>query len=161
MQQVVMVVDDNEDLRYVVQSALVSRFDVTVVEAADGQQALARIANGLRPDVIISDFKMPNMDGFALTRELRKIGFQRPVIFMTGLRPELLIKEAFGLGGFDFVSKPLGEKFFEAVGNALALVKLNWEVAPNGASSQAGIAKADAAKVEATDVPQGSKTKAS
>jgi CheY-like chemotaxis protein len=129
MQQVVLVVEDDEDLRFVVRTALVALFDVTVVEASDGLQALELIGNGLRPDVLVSDFKMPNMDGFELTRQLKKIGFIRPVIFMTGLQPEKLVKEAFGLGGFDFVSKPLGESFFEAVGNALALAKLNWDVA--------------------------------
>jgi CheY-like chemotaxis protein len=136
MQQVVLVVEDDEDLRFVVQSALVARFAVTVVEASDGVQALELISNGLRPDVLVSDFKMPNMDGFELARQLQKVGFTRPVIFMTGLQPEKLIREAFGLGGFDFVSKPLGESFFEAVGNALALAKLNWDVAPPEAAKK-------------------------
>jgi CheY-like chemotaxis protein len=130
MQQVVLLVEDDEDLRFVVRTALVARFDVTIVEASDGLQALELIGTGLRPDVLVSDFKMPNMNGFELARQLQKVGFKRPVIFMTGLEPEKLVKEAFGVGGFDFVSKPLGEGFFEAVANALALAKLNWDVAP-------------------------------
>lgn len=143
MQQVVMLVEDDEDLRYVVKSSLVKRFGVTVVEAGHGLEALELVGKGLRPDLIIADFRMPNMDGFGLARELQKIGFNRPVIFMTGLNPEQLVKEAFGLGGFDFVRKPLDETFFEAVENALALVKLNWEVKPRRSSVPAGSVESD------------------
>ena len=156
MQQVVMLVEDDEDFRHVVQGALVARFAVTVVQANDGQHALELVAKGLRPDLVISDFKMPKMDGFAFARALGAIGFTCPLIFMTGLEAEQLVKEAFGLGGFDFVNKPLDESFFEAVGNALALVNLKWDINPRRVAGDT-----DSAEVKDATAPVDPKNKAS
>jgi CheY-like chemotaxis protein len=67
--EVVMVVDDDEDLReLVVQCLRDAGFDA--VGARHGREALARIRGGLAPDLVVLDLEMPVMTGWELRREL-------------------------------------------------------------------------------------------
>ena len=63
----VLVVDDEANFRKLVSSALTS---FTVVEASDGQEALAMVQED-ELDLVITDIRMPNMDGFGLLQNLR------------------------------------------------------------------------------------------
>jgi DNA-binding NarL/FixJ family response regulator len=77
----VLIADDHEDLRGIVVALLSSDFQV-VGAVGDGQQ-LVQAAIFLQPDVIISDVRMPAMDGLSAKKELRSKGIQCPFIFMT------------------------------------------------------------------------------
>jgi CheY-like chemotaxis protein len=55
-----------------------------VVAASGGEQALARLAAGLDPDLVITDYKMPRMDGAELARRLREQAPELPVLLITG-----------------------------------------------------------------------------
>ena len=81
---VVMVVEDSPTMRALICHALKRIENVVLVEAGDGVEALAKLAE-IRPDIILTDLNMPNMDGFALIRELRgRPGFAKlPVIVLT------------------------------------------------------------------------------
>lgn len=68
----VLLVDDDEAIRYVVAEALLDE-GFSVRTASDGQQALALLANW-RPDVIVLDLMMPGMDGWAFRAEQRARG---------------------------------------------------------------------------------------
>ncbi|XSG77413.1 ATP-binding response regulator [Herpetosiphon llansteffanensis] len=65
----ILVVDDNPDARQVIQHILAAR-DYAMSEAADGVEALALIAQS-KPDLVILDLMMPNMDGFEVLEALR------------------------------------------------------------------------------------------
>jgi CheY-like chemotaxis protein len=126
MNHVVMVIEDDDDLRSVICENIEERFGVTAHAAATGRVALDMINAGLRPDLIVTDFMMPEMDGLEFGHELRGAGLDTPLIFVTGVERQDLPAAAFQLGSFDFVQKPMDERFFECIENALALVRMGW-----------------------------------
>jgi len=99
-----LVVDDDPSIADVVALALRhERFDVDV--AADGAQALASVAQ-CRPDVIVLDVMLPDMDGFEV---LRRLGEQRagiPVLFLTARDTTEDKVRGLTIGGDDYVTKP-------------------------------------------------------
>jgi DNA-binding response OmpR family regulator len=100
----VLLVDD--DLALLVSLAVALEGAGHVVDQArDGREALARIT-AARPEIVISDVAMPNLDGFTLCRRLRDAGDRMPLILLTARDSE--IDEALGLelGADDYVTKP-------------------------------------------------------
>src|SRR5690606_1019601 len=77
----VLVVDDEENIRYLLVTAL-RHAEMDVVEAATGRQALDS-AKDFRPDVLLLDVMLPDLDGFEVCRRLRSDGSAAPVIFLT------------------------------------------------------------------------------
>jgi len=104
---IVLVVDDSPETVRLVTDVL-DEAGMTVMVALDGMAAL-KIAARLRPDIVLMDAVMPQMDGFETCRQLKLIsGFDTvPVIFMTGLtEPEHSVR-GFQAGGADYVTKPI------------------------------------------------------
>ena len=100
----VLVVDDEESMRYFLSRALKKKgYDVTTV--ASGEEAIATLA-GSAPDVALLDLKLPGMDGIEVLAEVKR---QRPgtiVILMTGYGTVERALEAMRRGAADFVTKP-------------------------------------------------------
>lgn len=82
------MVDDDEDLRDVVRAAL-GRAGIDTAEACHGADALALLRGALRPDVIVLDLQMPEMDGVTFLAALRRMprAARPPVVVVTGQRP--------------------------------------------------------------------------
>lgn len=121
----VLVVDDEEPLRRLLQRAL-GNAGLNVQTAASGQQALAILRDGKRFDTILSDLMMPGMDGMQLLREIRQIDLDVPLIFLTGNPSLATAMEAMELGGYRYLSKPMEhEKLVEAVREAAAHHRLS------------------------------------
>ncbi|GIW05035.1 MAG: hypothetical protein KatS3mg059_1655 [Thermomicrobiales bacterium] len=102
----VLVVDDEEQIRRLVSIALRrAGYDVTV--AADGDEALARIAEAT-PDLVVSDVMMPGLDGFALLAKLRADPATRaiPVILLTAKGSVEDRVTGLNLGADDYLPKP-------------------------------------------------------
>ncbi len=106
-QGVVLVVDDDHTMRLLARQAL-ERAGFVVVEAGDGQAALAAFREHA-PDVVLLDVQMPKLDGFETCRALRDSGAGRftPVMMMTGLDDLESIEKAYDAGATDFINKPL------------------------------------------------------
>ena len=100
----ICVVDDKEILRGSMAAAL-TREDHRVVAFADPVEALQEIRNQ-RFDLILSDLKMPRMDGLALIREIRAAGCDAPIVMMTAFATVATAVEAMKLGAFDYLQKP-------------------------------------------------------
>ena len=103
--QIVLVVDDNADVRRYVRSVLVP--DYTVIEAADGEEGLEQ-AREAAPDCILADVMMPRMDGVTMTRHLKsdRTTDHIPVVMLTARAgPEHEI-EGLEAGADDYVTKP-------------------------------------------------------
>ncbi len=79
-----LVVDDDLAIRAILQNIL--RKDFRITTAGSGYEALAWLANGNRPDLIVSDITMPGINGFGLLKALSQSGLHNsiPVIVLSG-----------------------------------------------------------------------------
>lgn len=104
---IVLVVDDSPDALSLINDAL-EEADMDVLVALEGRQALT-IAGRIRPDIILLDAIMPNMDGFETCRALKADPSLAtiPVIFMTGLTDTADIVKGLEAGGVDYLTKPI------------------------------------------------------
>jgi CheY-like chemotaxis protein/DNA-binding CsgD family transcriptional regulator len=107
---VVLIVDDVLDNLAVLHDAL-DESGYTVLVANSGIKAL-QIAKDTKPDIILLDAVMPEMDGFQTCVKLKENIDTRdiPVIFMTGLTEAEHVAAAFQAGGTDYVTKPIRPK---------------------------------------------------
>ena len=104
----ILVVDDDEGTRKVIQKAL-SRLplEIDILTASDGEEALATIEKQ-PPDLVISDVMMPRMDGFTLCQRLRediRTAFL-PIMMLTANADEESRTKGFLMGTDDYVHKP-------------------------------------------------------
>ncbi|MCG2595620.1 Hpt domain-containing protein [Ramlibacter sp. XY19] len=106
----VMVVDDSITVRRVTQR-LLQREGYRVVLAADGLQALEKLADEL-PSVVLSDIEMPRMDGFDLARNIRGDGRLKhlPIVMITSRIAEKHREHAKELGVNHYLGKPYSEE---------------------------------------------------
>jgi two-component system, OmpR family, response regulator len=100
----VLVVDDEPNIRELVQVAL-QFHGCSVTTAATGKDAL-RQAEADRPDLIVLDVMLPDLDGFEVCRRLRASGNEVPVIFLTARDTSSDTVTGLALGGDDYVTKP-------------------------------------------------------
>jgi two-component system, OmpR family, response regulator len=100
----VLVVDDELNIRELVQVAL-KFHGCAVTAAATGTEAL-RQAEAARPDLIVLDVMLPDLDGFEVCRRLRAAGNDVPVIFLTARDTASDTVTGLALGGDDYVTKP-------------------------------------------------------
>jgi len=100
----ICVVDDKEIIRESLSVAL-SREDHTVTAFADPTEAVPEIKRN-RFDLVLTDLKMPRMDGLTFIRELRTAGCETPVIMMTAYATVSTAVEAMKLGAYDYLPKP-------------------------------------------------------
>ena len=99
-----LVVDDEPNIRELLSTSL--RFaGFEVHTAADGQEALNQ-AERTRPDLVVLDVMLPDLDGFAVTRRLRERGRDVPVLFLTAKDDVADRVAGLTVGGDDYVTKP-------------------------------------------------------
>jgi DNA-binding response OmpR family regulator/DNA-binding CsgD family transcriptional regulator len=104
---VVLVVDDSIDTIHMLNDVL-EEAGFTVLVALEGSQALT-ITKNIKPDLILLDAIMPNMDGFETCKQLKlnPLLVDVPIIFMTGLSDTQHVVMGLTAGGVDYVSKPI------------------------------------------------------
>jgi two-component system, OmpR family, KDP operon response regulator KdpE len=101
----VLVVDDEEHIRRAVMRAFTAR-DYEVAQAGDGVAALDT-ARAFRPDLVILDLNMPELDGISVIRELRTWSAV-PILVLSVREDESDKVEALDLGADDYLTKPFG-----------------------------------------------------
>lgn len=118
-----LVVDDDEGVRYTLRGFL-EEADVEVVEAVDGIEALACLdAGGFH--MVITDVRMPRMDGFELIRRIQARGLPLKIIVITAHGSERHAVEAMKLGALDYFRKPFDpDELLAAVEHAVRQVRL-------------------------------------
>ena len=84
MSKTALVVDDSPTMRQMVALTLTNA-GFQVVEAEHGKDAIAKVAGGPKMDIVVTDLNMPEMDGIALIRELRKLASFKftPILMLT------------------------------------------------------------------------------
>jgi two-component system OmpR family response regulator len=100
----VLVVDDESNITDLVGTAL-RYVGFEVATAATGREALER-ARAFRPELIVLDVMLPDLDGFEVTRRLRGEGLRIPVLFLTARDATEDKVAGLTLGGDDYVTKP-------------------------------------------------------
>jgi DNA-binding response OmpR family regulator len=103
----VLVVDDDVDVRSLV-SELLTRAGYAVSQAPNGREAL-RLLYDQRPDLIVLDVSMPELDGWATLERIRELS-DVPVVMLSALDAELEKVRAFRGGADDYVTKPFGRQ---------------------------------------------------
>ena len=121
----VLVADDDDDMRALVTETL--RADgCTTLEARDGEELLdllrhALVESGSRPDVVLTDVKMPRLSGLGVLEALRLTRWSLPVVMMTALLDASIDTVAKRLGAVGVLRKPFDpDDLLTAVHNAKA-----------------------------------------
>lgn len=108
-----LIVDDRRDIRFLSKRILVQN-GATIDEAEDGVQAMEYMsqkkASNSFPDVVLLDMQMPRMDGYTTARELRKLGYEGPIIALTADAMHGDMNECLEAGCNDYLSKPINAK---------------------------------------------------
>jgi len=107
----ILVVDDEASIRRILETRL-KMVGYDVMTAADGEDALDAFTK-FNPDLIILDVMMPKLDGYGVTREIRK-NSDAPIIILTALGDVSERITGLELGADDYVIKPFSPKELEA-----------------------------------------------
>jgi DNA-binding NtrC family response regulator len=123
----ILVVDDKSSMRKVLRQTLEDGGRHTLLEAEDGEQALETIKNK-HVDVVLSDIKMPRVDGITLLRMIKEIDQEIVVLIMTAYGTIETAVEAMKLGAYDYITKPFStEQVRLTVEKAIERQKLLYE----------------------------------
>lgn len=101
----ILVVDDEENARIGL-SKILSKEGYRVEVASDGKEAIDRLKK-LQFDLVITDMRMPQMDGFEVLREIKKMDTDIGVIMITAFGEVDSYFEAMNLGAFEYINKPV------------------------------------------------------
>lgn len=109
----VLVIDDEEEVRDML-SFCMAQLGFRVVVAGSGAEGI-ELVRRQSFDLVITDLKMPVMDGVATTRELRALRPNLPVLLMSGFVPADGVAACLACGAAAFVRKPFGLDELETV----------------------------------------------
>lgn len=100
----VAIVDDERDMRQSISQWLaLSGFDTETFASAE---EVLKVVSADYPGIVVTDIRMPGMDGMALLRKLKSVDSTLPVIMITGHGDVPMAVEAMRIGAFDFLEKP-------------------------------------------------------
>nr|MBI3614078.1 response regulator [Nitrospirota bacterium] len=103
----ILIVDDSATMRQMVSFTLASA-GFEVVEAGDGKEAVGKLNAGAKPNLVITDLNMPNMDGISLIKAVRAMPSFKftPVLMLTTESDEGKKKEGQAAGATGWIVKP-------------------------------------------------------
>ena len=99
-----LLAEDDKNLGVILEKYLEAK-DISVTLCSNGEEALQAFQNG-EFNFCIFDVMMPLMDGFTLSKEIRKIDKRVPIIFLTAKVTQKDVLEGFKLGADDYITKP-------------------------------------------------------
>ena len=118
-----LVVDDEELIRWSLQSAL-KGIGFFVDTASDGNEALDMLRK-TDYDIVITDFKMPGLNGLELLEKIKEEGKKSKVILISAYLSYSAVKEAKECGAFHCVNKPFGmDEFLGIVRDAVDSIRV-------------------------------------
>jgi PAS domain S-box-containing protein len=110
----ILLVDDDAALLDALPEALRLRMDGIEIDTSDSALGALERIKELDYDAIVSDIKMPGMDGLALLHEIREVRPRTPTLMITGHGERDLAVQALRGGAYDFVQKPIDRDYFVA-----------------------------------------------
>jgi two-component system sensor histidine kinase/response regulator len=116
----VLIVDDDPALLEALPEALRLRVDAIDVDTCDSAAAALERIESREYDAIVSDIKMPGMDGLALLAQIRERRPGIPTLLITGHGEDDLAARALEGGAYDYISKPIDrDQFVESLQRAI------------------------------------------
>jgi signal transduction histidine kinase len=114
----VLVIDDTEEIRIIISESL-NLFGFSTLTAEDGSSGI-EMARKNKPDLIICDINMPNVDGYATLTAVREDESTAtiPFIFLSGASDKINMRRGMELGADDYLTKPFTHKELMAAVNA-------------------------------------------
>lgn len=121
-QKTLIIDDNNENLK--VAARILKNDDLQIIVSNNAKKGI-QIAKEIKPDLILLDIQMPEMDGYEVCRTLKEDEsvMDIPVIFMTASTDERSIKEAYRSGGVDYIVKPVRK--YELISRVQTHLKLS------------------------------------
>ena len=112
--ETILIVDDNETVRRLLHGVLAPFYQLFLAHSAP--EALAMIEQGLKPNLILSDLMMPEMNGFEFCIQLKQNPATKdiPIIFVTALTQPAQEEEGLKLGAADYITKPIKPSLLKA-----------------------------------------------
>lgn len=110
----ILLVDDDRALLDALPVLIGLRLPATIVDVCDSAPQAAQQVRTNDYDAVISDIKMPVMDGLTLLSEIRSVRPDTPVLLLTGHGEHDLTIQALRRGAFDFLVKPIDREYFTA-----------------------------------------------
>jgi len=110
-----LLIDDDRSLLAALSDTLRFRLQGCHIDVADNPDSALELVNDKPYDLIISDIRMPGMDGVALTSKMREVQPSTPVILMTGHGENGLRGKAAAAGAYAFLTKPIDATFIVAL----------------------------------------------
>jgi len=107
----ILIIDDDKLVRKVFKMTLMKE-GYDIIEAEDGPTGLQLIRSE-RPDLTLTDYQMPGMNGIEVLAEIRKSKTNMPVIILTAFGDVVLTIKAIQLGAFDFLEKPVNPELLK------------------------------------------------
>lgn len=123
----ILIIEDEPKTAAYLQKGL-NEADFSVDIASDGEEGLT-LAKSIHPDLVILDVMLPKMDGWMVIRELRKQGYDVPVIFLTAKDPVQDRVKGLNLGADDYLVKPFA--FSELLARIRTLLRRNTKSSSN------------------------------
>jgi two-component system chemotaxis response regulator CheY len=107
MGKTILIVDDSVSMRHMVRFTL-AEAGYTIVEACDGQDAIGKLTGGVRPDLVITDLNMPEMDGLSFIKHMRTMPSFRftPILMLTTESADHKKKAGQAAGATGWIVKP-------------------------------------------------------
>jgi DNA-binding NtrC family response regulator len=108
MKTILLVDDELEILKSL--GEILTRFGYQVIAKQAAQEALTSVKNGANIDLVITDYRMPGMDGLEFLNALRQMDSSVPVIMLTAYGAVESYLKSLSLGVFEYVNKPIKAK---------------------------------------------------
>ncbi|MFN3431146.1 MAG: response regulator [Candidatus Sericytochromatia bacterium] len=114
----ILVVDDAAFMRMMIKDILIKHGFEVVGEATNGLEAILRYKE-LNPDLVTMDITMPEMDGIAAVKQIKKMDPNARVIMCSAMGQQAMVLEAIQAGARDFIVKPFqADRVLDAVRKA-------------------------------------------
>jgi len=110
----ILIVDDDPALLAALNGAMQLRMPEVTVETCDAALAAIDKVARMEYDAVVTDIKMPGMDGLALLKRIRTVQPDLPTLLITGHGQHDLAVQALRGGAFDFIQKPIDRDYFVA-----------------------------------------------
>lgn len=118
-----LLVEDDANLCYIVQSGLEDMIGgYEVLTAANGEEGL-KVWRNAHPDIIVTDIEMPVMDGFGMVARIRETDGTTPILFASGRISPKDVTAGYRLGGNNYIKKPFVPEEMDAHVKALLQMK--------------------------------------